>query len=301
MTRHRIPPLPFNGPFTTEQARAAGISSRVLQCRVERGDIVRLRHGVYAPARPLTDLERIESAMLTAPRGAVLGFEAAAILLNVPIPHSGGLGRVDLYAPANTAPGGARPEPEVRMHYVDLPASQITSVSGLTVTTLARTAIDISRGQPLERAVVALDYARRSGVSKRELIDARDAVRGHRGVASADAAINECTSLAESPMESMSRIVFLRGGLPRPVLQQELRGASGAQFRVDFFWPEARLVGEADGWSKYAGDPSALRREKLREDDLRLAGYAFVRWTWEELVRTPAAVVARVSTRLHAL
>lgn len=298
MSPHPVAPLPFDGPFTVGQAREAGVSNRSLQCRAERGEIVRLRQGVYAPPRALTDRERIHAGLLTAPANAVLGFEAAAVLLEIPIPHSRGLQRVDLYIADGTPPGGARPEPEVRLHYVPLPPAQVTKVDGVTVTSLARTAIDVSRGQPPERAVIALDFARRRGVPKRDLIDARRSIRGMRGAAAVDVAIDECSAFAESPMESMSRVVLVRAGIARPVLQQELMGASGKVFRVDFFWPEARLVGEADGWGKYGGDAAALRREKQREDDLRLAGYGFVRWTWDELVRTPAVVVARVR---HAL
>ena len=292
-------PLPFTGPFTAAQARAVGISAQALRYRLQAGQIFRLRRGVYAPARELSPRERIDAALLTAPSGAVLAREAAATLLGIPIPHSKGLDRVDLYVAEGTAPGGGRPHPEVRLHYRDLPATQMATFEDIAITTIARTAVDISCSQPLERALIALDHARYRGARLQELYDARYSASGQRGVAILDWALRECSPLAESPFESMSRGVFLCERLPRPVLQQELRGASGRVYRADFFWAAVGLIGEADGFGKYASDPQAFKREKLREDDLRLAGYAFVRWTWDELVREPRTIADRVRSGLN--
>lgn len=36
-------------------------------------------------------------------------------------------------------------------------------------------------------------------------------------------------------------------------------------YRVDFYWPDARLIGEADGLAKYGDDPKAFRRAKAEE------------------------------------
>lgn len=289
----------FDGPFTSQQAHARGLTPNALTKLIAQGEIVRLRRGVYAPARSVTPHDLIMAALLTAPDGAVLGFEAAATLLGVPIPHSRGLTRVDLYVAPGTPPGGGRPLPEVRLHYVTLPSEQILQFGGQAVTSLSRTAVDISRGQPLERALIPLDHARRNGVRLRELYDARYAAAGNRGIAILDTALRHCSGLAESPFESMSRGIFIAAALPAPVLQQSLTGADGGLYRVDFFWPEYGLIGEADGMSKYAEDPAAFRREKWREDDLRLSGYGFVRWTWHELVCSPEIVTRRIEQAMR--
>jgi len=59
---------------------------------------------------------------------------------------------------------------------------------------------------------------------------------------------------------------------------------------VDFGWPAAGVVGEFDGRVKYSRlvgpgltPGEVVFREKRREDALRAAGMAVVRWTWEEL------------------
>lgn len=88
-------------------------------------------------------------------------------------------------------------------------------------------------------------------------------------------------------------------GVPRPHLQRWVEGASGRRYRVDFWWPDQRVIGEADGMSKYAGIDD-VRQEKLREDDLRRAGWTIVRWTYQELMADPMAVMLRIQRALNA-
>ncbi len=51
---------------------------------------------------------------------------------------------------------------------------------------------------------------------------------------------------------------------------------------VDFLWRDQRTVGEADGMLKY-DESGALRREKLREEELRACGLEVVRNTWDDV------------------
>ena len=75
-------------------------------------------------------------------------------------------------------------------------------------------------------------------------------------------------------------------GLPPPVPQVRIGNAwGGFVARVDFYWDEFGVVGEADGALKYDGStPAALHREKKRqeilEQDLELS---VVRWGNDDL------------------
>ena len=88
--------------------------------------------------------------------------------------------------------------------------------------------------------------------------------------------------------ESLSRARIRELGLVVPELQVEVSDRSGRVGRVDFWWPDVRLVGEFDGRVKYRtdglDDSRALEErvwaEKVREDRLRATGRAVVRWTW---------------------
>jgi hypothetical protein len=75
------------------------------------------------------------------------------------------------------------------------------------------------------------------------------------------------------------------------------RGSGRFVGRPDFYWDEAGLVGEADGWDKYDGDWRRLRDEKRRQELLEQGGLIVVRWGWEELAGF-AAVAARLRAGL---
>ena len=117
------------------------------------------------------------------------------------------------------------------------------------------------------------------------------------GIRKAREVIDFADGRAATPLESISRVAFRDLGLPRPELQVTLARDHWGKPRivVDFYWPEFRLVGEADGLFKYDGDSSqALRAEKLRQEEIEDMGYVVVRWTWEDIWRRPEWVVMRL-------
>ena len=71
----------------------------------------------------------------------------------------------------------------------------------------------------------------------------------------------------------------------------------GRRIRVDFLWPQQRLVGEFDGRVKY-GEPQALWEEKLREDLIRRHDYRVIRWVWNDVFPDPSVMAARVRRAL---
>ena len=97
----------------------------------------------------------------------------------------------------------------------------------------------------------------------------------------------------------MRGALVLVGGLPPPVLQHPVRGASGRRYRVDLCRPDHGTVVEVDGRVEY-GDPltgSATRAfwaEKRREDDIREGGWDVVRAVAADVVPHAGALVARV-------
>lgn len=52
--------------------------------------------------------------------------------------------------------------------------------------------------------------------------------------------------------------------------------------RLDFYWPQFGVVGEADGLAKYESS-AVLREEKHRQERLEVAGLIVVRWGWADL------------------
>ena len=89
--------------------------------------------------------------------------------------------------------------------------------------------------------------------------------------------------LAESALESISRLRIAEHGLPAPVLQARLGDPHGRFIRrVDMYWPEFGVAGEADGNEKYDNDRGANRAEKWQQEQLEELGLVVVRWGWAD-------------------
>jgi hypothetical protein len=238
----------------------------------------------------------VAAAALATDCDVVGSHETAAIVHGLPLfsPYAGPpvLSRVRL--PRQTRPGHTSPAALVSQ----LPARHRAVVHGAVVTSLARTAVDLGRKGPALSAVVVLDAALRAGVRRSELEDVLSDCRGWPGSRRAGQWIAFADGRAESPLESVGRWRMHQAELPAPDLQVVVRDEHGPVGRTDFLWEDLRTIGEADGFGKYrsrdgAADFSALRREKLREDRLREAGWEVFRFTWDEAVHRPVVLEQR--------
>ena len=198
-------------------------------------------------------------------------------------------------------PGGRRnlKRADVVLRRAGLTEADLRLHRGLWLTSEARTTVDIARELPLREAVVTVDHALSGFVSRAELEAALERQYRWPGVQNARAAVSLGDPRSESALESFARAVFVESGLPAPILQAEFwNGYRWLADRVDFWWPEFRTVGEADGLAKFEASTAAERRWLLRrafERDQRLAdrGLELVHFGWEDVVRTPDELVHR--------
>ncbi len=63
-------------------------------------------------------------------------------------------------------------------------------------------------------------------------------------------------------------------------------------------WDRERLIGEADGLTKYT-DVTSLVAEKRRQEALIGAGWRVVRWGWREGVTEPDIMIGRLKRALR--
>jgi hypothetical protein len=178
---------------------------------------------------------------------------------------------------------------------------------GFSVTSLPQTVVDCLVRLELPDAVAVADAVfgpgRRpgEGLTRQQLIEASATMTS----AAKRRRIQEVLALAdeasESVGESRSRALIHVLGLPAPVLQHVFRDHEGFIARTDFFWPDAKVIGEFDGDAKYLDDAllagqstqEAILAEKKREDRLRALGYKVVRWDWKTL-STPDVLCQRL-------
>jgi hypothetical protein len=285
----------MNDIVLTRTLRNQGYDGRDLRRMKRDGGLIPVRRGAYIRDRPAERTcadEHRELILATMPQlhdGAVVSHASAAVLHGLPTwPQA--IDRV--HVTRNRSSGGNR-RSIVQVHAAPLPDDQVTVIGSLTVTSLARTVLDLCRTVPIEQAVAAGDRALASGLVREVLEDCLAQMTRWPGVRQARRAITLFDSRSESPGESLSRIRLLEDGLPAPDLQQDIFDESGHFVaRVDFCWKEQRTIGEFDGKIKYGrlSKPGqsledAIFAEKLREDALRDLGWQIVRWIWADLYR----------------
>jgi hypothetical protein len=158
-------------------------------------------------------------------------------------------------------------------------------------TPTARTVLDMARGHSTYDAVVAGDAALRRGmVDGPSLFRCAEFCAGWPNIRRAHLVLGLLDQRAESPLESVSRLVLAELGLPRPEPQMDIF-ALGGRFlgRLDFYWDEFGIGGEVDGKVKYAGDPERfLYREKRRQEGIEDTDMVVVRWGKPEIDNPPA-------------
>ena len=310
-------------PFSLHEATAAGLPRDRLYRAVRAGSVRRLSSGVFlvesksvgatgeaaweAHARHSTT--RARGAALALPRCAVSA-TTAALVQGLPVPLSG----VELgHVTDPSSRSGLRRG--VHVHSAALPQHHVRVLDGLRVTTPARTAIDIARMTSLPEALICMDavlrrfidLARDDGLPLRmavhdpDLIDAARArvaevlkdMHGWPGTRTAREALELADPGAESALESESRGVLLKRGVPQPECGYPIEGADGRTYWADMAWRKGRVIGECDGLVKYA-EAGALYEEKRRQEAIENAGSRVIRWTRHEVVRSPDRLAERV-------
>jgi predicted transcriptional regulator of viral defense system len=273
--------------------RAAGYSYDDVRVLLRGGSLTPVRRGAYLSGRWPDDLlARHRLAVRAAVRelgaDAVVSHASAAVLHGLPI----WLIPLDRVHVTKNRSSGGRRAPRVHVHVAALGPADVIDNAGIRVTSVARTIVDVARSVSFEKGVVVADAALSRGlVDGSDLADSLHRMRRRGGVPLARRVIAFADARSESVGESRSRVAIARAGLPPPTLQWEVRDEDGRLIgRVDFGWPEQRVIGEFDGRMKYGRQPDpdvtegeAVYREKRREDELRAERLAVVRWGWEDL------------------
>lgn len=276
--------------FTRRQLLAGGFDDGEIRGRRRRGELITLRRGAYAAALPERSEDRhavqVRAAVRQVSPDAVVSGLSAAVLHGLPV-WGDPLRRVQL---TRNRRSGARRTDDLHIHAAPLEPWELVIVDGITVTSVARTLVDVGRHLGFEQAVVVADAALwRKLVTREELDIALAAARRRPGAPAARRALAFARWGAQSVGESRSRVAMMLAGVPTPILQWAVPTAAGL-VHADFGWPQHRTFGEFDGREKYgrlvrpgqtAGD--VVYAEKRREDAMRDEDLRGVRWGWDDI------------------
>jgi len=270
-----------------------GYSAKAIRHRIAKGRLHPVWQGVYAVGRPNLGREGTwMAAVLSCGPDAALSHESAGALLEM-LEAEGDA--IEVSVPWNVARRGRR---GIVVHRRSkLAPWELTERYGIPVTSPARTLVDLAprlRRVELERAIGEAD--------KRDLIDPEALRRvlvsfgGQPGVALLRETLDRRTfTLTDSELERRFLPIARRAGLPAPRTQQWVNG-----FRVDFYWPELRLVVETDGL-RYHRTAAQQAKDRVRDQAHAAAGLTPLRFTRaqvscepEHVRRTLAAVADRL-------
>lgn len=271
-----------HGVVAWRQLRELGLTAGAVRNRIRRGHLITIHRGVFALGHRRLDQHGLYMA-------AVLACGPSAVLSHGSATHLWRIQRSRRPIEVSRVSGHLRPH-GVRLHQPRaLPSGDVTEIGGIPVTSLERTLADICGRfdeRQLERLLVEAD---RSGqLSWPILHTVLDRPGGRRGIGRLRRVAREVDPRAAETRSAME-VDFLalcrKAKLPPPQVNVLVEGRL-----VDFFWPEARLVVETDGYA-FHNDRLAFERDRRSSMALAAADYVVHRFTYRMLAREPEAVI----------
>lgn len=287
-----------HGLFLRHEALDFGYDDRDLVAAMADGAIVRVRHGTYVDAAvwaAATPQERFNlrgrAVLMRHPGRVALSHTSGAAALGLRL-WDADLRRVHV---TRLGDGHAGSHGDVVYHADDSSTRDVHWHDGIPVVAPVRSALGAAALQSIEAGVVVLDSLIDRGLASMEDLHAAYCeISGAPGTRKLNITVRLVEPGAQSVGESRTRFLCWRAGLPKPVLQFEVRDHHGRLVGItDFAWPEHRLLGEFDGKIKYLrllkdGErpEDVVVREKVREDELReVTGFGMIRFIWIDLGR----------------
>jgi hypothetical protein len=269
------------GVITRDQLTASGLATRGISHWVQSGRLHRLYRGIYAYGHDRLRVEgRWLAAVLACGPGAALSHGSGAALWEIRQSNSA---LVDVTVP--TRAGRIRRK-GIRIHRSGrLAPEEVTIRSGIPVTTVARTLLDLADvldPQALRRAVTEAEYTNRFDLPSLNAVVESNPGRRSRKLMTA--ALEGRHHRTRSPLEDRFLAFIERWGVEEPESNVWLEG-----YEVDFIWTRVGLVVELDGVAAH-GTHRAINADRLRDRVLWRRGIRTMRLTSEALDE-PGAVL----------
>jgi very-short-patch-repair endonuclease len=273
------------------QLRALGIERTMITRRLARGALHEVHRGVYSlvleSARPSLAAEH--AALLACGPRAVLSHATAAQLHGLR-PVASSSVKVDV-----TVIGADRRRPgiEIRRTGALHPADR-HRVSGLQVTSVARTLIDLA---PATHSELALERLLDQALKRTSATKIRDALARHpaRPGTQRVAALLDPTRPSADTWSAAERRLLARireAGLPAPEANVPLAG-----YVPDLLWRRHRVIVEFDSLTHHSG-PAAFHGDRDRHNALTAQGYQVIHVTWRQLTERPLHVLIWIGAAL---
>jgi very-short-patch-repair endonuclease len=271
-----------------DQLRAAGLGRGAITHRIKAGTMQRLYVGVYLlGAAPPTPMARARAAVIACGANAVASHRSAACLYGL-LPYPGGDVHVTVVA-RNQAPREG-----IRRHRVaHLPRQDARTMSGLRITSVARTICDLAATESARDTEQAFQEALYRDIVTDTALEAVLECEPRRRGAPVIRSLIRDPRLTRSERERRLLRLIDQAQLPKPLANVPLNG-----YKADIYWPKYNLVVEFDGWRAH-GHRLAFESNRKRDQILLAAGIRTLRVTDRQLEDEPIAVTARIAQALR--
>lgn len=273
-----------NGGVATTQQLLEVLTRKSLEVAVRTGRVIRVRRGIYAMTPPGA-AAKLAALDLATGTDIVVCMHTAAEVYGFSTELDDRLHILD--------PGiRLRPRADLVVH--QRIGAPLRRIKGRLATAPAWTAVEIARTLGRPRALAVLDAALHGGCcTVAELSAAVEEQKGRRGIVIVRELVELADGRAESPMESEARLVFIDGGLPTPELQYEIVDLNRKRWRVDFAWPEQRVVAEYDSVEWHA-NPEGWKHDRMKSASLQECGWTTVPVVVDDVRKYPDELVRRI-------
>jgi very-short-patch-repair endonuclease len=277
-----------HGVVSLRQLKSLGYSTPAVRHAIATGRLHPVFHEVYAVGHAqISRHGQCRAAVLSCGHGTLLSHRSAAWLW--------GLTKRFAVPIEVTAASPRRTREEIRVHSAEaITAADRAELEGVPITAVPRTLLDFAAVDP-HYLGFALDNAHRLGLIDLIAIDELiSRSSGFRGVARLRTAmeIHRDPAFTRSDLERRFRELVRRYGLPTPSVNFFVAG-----YELDAYWPDLRFAIELDTYD-YHGSPRVFETDRLRQENLKLAGIEIVRITGTRLEREPATVMRRLGRLL---
>lgn len=285
-----------HGVISLAQARAAGLSVKQLGTMCRGGEWTRPLPGVYASASCPKGWEQdLMAACVWAGSDAVASHRSAGQLWEL---DGCPTGQIEILFECS---GKRAPDGITLRRTRFLPKFDRTVYRRVPVTTPTRTLVDLAAVLDERSLQMALDDALRRLV-KLDVLDFRlDRYTEHRrrGIPTLRRLVDDRKRLGipGSPLESRVAWLLAKSGLPQPVRQYEIFDRGHFLARVDFAYPQHKVIIEVDGYRFHSGRPSWVRDAEQRSH-LAALGWAVIVATYERVEGNPQSLLDQVAQSL---
>jgi very-short-patch-repair endonuclease len=253
--------------------RQVELTPRGVQKRVDRGQLHRVHHGVYALSPVLTREGRLLAAVLACGEGAALSHRSAAAQLAI---RPTSRPSIEVSVPR----GSARKRPGIEVHRQR--HMETTVVDGIPCTTLAQTLLDLCEVIPPDHVRKAI--TRGEHLRTFDLKDVERVLAGANGRRGAPILHSLLADFQPIDTESTLEDLFLPLCPIRPEQQYWING-----YRADFAWPAHMLIAEIDDWQTH-GTRTAFEKDRARLQELTARGWRVVPFTYRQIVDDPERI-----------